>query len=96
MRQECHAVLGSLELKETLLLAVVFGPTSSATCYQGAFVSLCVASAADSGRRSVWVEVEAGEIKQRGTCPSYHGGMENIDIYFFFSELFGHQKTNRW
>jgi len=91
MRQECHAVLGSLELKETLLLAVVFGPGSSATCYQGAFVSLCVASAADSGRRSaktnsqpstVWVEVEAGEIKQRGTCPSYHGSMENNDIFF--------------
>ena len=83
MRQECHAVLGCLELKGTYLLAVVFGPGSSATCYQGAFVSLCVASAADSGRRSVWVEVEAGEIKQRGKCPSYHGSMENNHIYLF-------------
>ena len=103
MRQECHAVLGSLELKETLLLAVVFGPSSSATCYQGAFVSLCVASAADSGRRSaktnsqpstVWVEVEAGEIKQRGKCPSYHGSMENNT--FFFLRTFGHQSNCWW
>lgn len=95
MRQECHAVLGSLELKETLLLAVVFGPGSTATCYQGAFVSLCVASAADSGRRSVRVEVEAGEIKQRGKCPSYHGSMENNDIYFF-SPNFWSPKTRWW